>query len=107
MASSSAVVHTLGILLEDAGYKQAIRDGDLLGLLGAFTGSRGGGNPLRERGRREKSYEGMNRDSGGALPLWTPVTLTKCSRDRAGYDDEYAVFQGEETFHLHLCGGRF
>lgn len=69
VASSSAVVHTLGILLEDAAYKQSIRDGDVLGLLRAFIGLGSGsgevGNgPLKKRWERT-GYEAMNRDSGG------------------------------------------
>ncbi|BEI83756.1 hypothetical protein CcaverHIS002_0403600 [Cutaneotrichosporon cavernicola] len=52
MADKSAVVHTLGILLEDAGYKDAIARGDILGLLGGDTA-------VEARG----TYEAMNRDS--------------------------------------------
>lgn len=76
MSESSAVIHTLGILLEDAGYKKAIRDGDVWGLMKAFSGlgsgsGFGGGNPLASGSGSggggeggESSYEGMNRDSG-------------------------------------------
>ena len=70
VASSSAVVHTLGMLLEDAGYKASIRNGDVLGLVKAFAGGMMGhgeaANPLKGRKEREKGYEGMNRDSGGS-----------------------------------------
>lgn len=66
VGSSSAVVHTLGILLEDAGYKDAIRRNDLLGIAKALTSSimGGNGNPLKSAAEKQKSYEGMNRDSG-------------------------------------------
>ena len=69
VASSSAVVHTLGILLEDPGYKRSIAQGDVWGLLRAFVGAGGeGSNPLiRSRRMREMGYEGMNRDSGEFL----------------------------------------
>ena len=56
------VVHTLGVLLEDGGYKEKVRNGDLLGLLGTVVGSVGS-NPLDER-RIKGSYEVMNRDTG-------------------------------------------
>ncbi|KAK8845366.1 hypothetical protein IAR55_006079 [Kwoniella newhampshirensis] len=73
---STAVVHTLGILLEDAGYKQSVKSGDVLGLVKSFASSLGGGggngnplkserngNPLKSEEERRRGYEGMNRDS--------------------------------------------
>jgi hypothetical protein len=63
-------VYTLGILLEDQGYKDSVRGGSILGvgkavLGGLFGGdvSGGSGNPLKGKGR-EGSYERVNRDSG-------------------------------------------
>lgn len=60
------MVHTLGILLEDQGYKSSVRGGDVLGLgkavLGGMTGSQG--NPLKGKEAKKMGYEGMNRDSG-------------------------------------------
>lgn len=65
------------MLLEDTGYKRSIREGDVLGLLKAFTGSGSDGNPLKGKGKATGAggYESMNRDSGGStLPrsrvLW-------------------------------------
>ncbi|KAJ3498555.1 hypothetical protein NLJ89_g10206 [Agrocybe chaxingu] len=66
---ADGVVHTLGILLEDTSYKQALREGNvprLLGsLFGALTGD--GWNPLKRgvdaSGGKSMSYETMNRDS--------------------------------------------
>jgi hypothetical protein len=65
------VVHTLGTLIEDDKYKQSLKDGKLLGLVGSFfqavTGDHG--NPLEknpDRGRKG-SYESINRDAG-SLP---------------------------------------
>ncbi|KAJ7111573.1 mitochondrial protein [Mycena crocata] len=54
---ASGVVHTLGILLEDADYKRAVRDADAPALLRALIGGR---NPLA---RNIPTYETMNRDS--------------------------------------------
>ncbi|KAJ7063361.1 mitochondrial protein [Mycena amicta] len=54
---ASGVVHTLGILLEDAGYKRAVRDGDAPALLRALIG---GKNPLEQP---SVTYESLNRDS--------------------------------------------
>lgn len=66
VSSSSAVVHTLGILLEDQGYKRSVQGGNIFGLgkavLGGITGSPG--NPLKGKEDKRKGYEGMNRDSG-------------------------------------------
>lgn len=66
ISSSSAVVHTLGILLEDQGYKSSVRGGSIFGLgkavLGGLTGSQG--NPLKGKKAKDMGYEGMNRDSG-------------------------------------------
>ncbi|KAJ7449869.1 mitochondrial protein [Mycena latifolia] len=56
---AGGVVHTLGILLEDAGYKRAVRDGDVPALFRALVGS--GRNPLA--GPSAPTYEAMNRDS--------------------------------------------
>ncbi|KAI0006142.1 NAD-P-binding protein [Russula compacta] len=58
----SAVVHTLGTLLADIKYKDALRRQDLRGaveiVLQSLTGA--GGNPLEER---PNGYETLNRDS--------------------------------------------
>ncbi|KAF7338249.1 adenylate kinase [Mycena venus] len=54
---ATGVVHTLGILLEDAGYKRAVRDGDVPALLRAFFADR---NPLSPPAT---TYETMNRDA--------------------------------------------
>ena len=60
-----AVVHTLGTLLEDTGYKKALRSGDVGGAVGSFMRSVTGvrGNPL-EKGQGKRNYEVLNRDSG-------------------------------------------
>jgi len=57
------VVHTLGTLIEDSKYKQALKEGDVPGLVGtlfqAVTGNLE--NPLE--GDRKGSYEVINRDA--------------------------------------------
>jgi hypothetical protein len=60
------VVSTLGILLEDAGYKAAVRSGNILGLLKAFGSSisGGNGNPLKTPEERRSGYDGMNKEAG-------------------------------------------
>lgn len=68
VGNATAVVHTLGILLEDEGYKRAVRGGDILELVSALakgvTGSGEASNPLKTSKERASSYEAMNRDSG-------------------------------------------
>jgi hypothetical protein len=78
VASSSAVVHTLGILLEDTGYKSAVRRNDVFGLAKAVIGgmSGGDGNPLKSKEEKRRGYEGMNRESGEAI-LRSPSHTTQ------------------------------
>ncbi|KAA1471113.1 mitochondrial protein [Dentipellis sp. KUC8613] len=59
----SAVVHTLGTLLEDTSYKDALRTGNVGAAMGSFVNSvmGGSGNPLKRGG--EGSYELLNRDA--------------------------------------------
>ncbi|TYJ52369.1 hypothetical protein B9479_007025 [Cryptococcus floricola] len=64
VSSSTAVVHTLGILLEDQGYKKAVREGDVFGLAGSMVKAlEGGANPLKSAEEKKRGYEGVNRDS--------------------------------------------
>ena len=66
LPEASAVVHTLGTLLEDARYKAALNQGDVFKLFGTFAsnfiGSEGS-NPLRESSK-EGGYDSLNRDAG-------------------------------------------
>jgi len=63
LPGATAVVHTLGTLFEDTGYKQALRAGGvadvvagvLRGVMGGSSSSGGGGSD---------NYERLNRDSG-------------------------------------------
>lgn len=75
LAGADAVVHTLGILLEDPGYKGAVKEGDVWSLARAFwgglAGTGGATNPLRSAEDKRGGYEGMNRDSGAYL-RWPP-----------------------------------
>ncbi|THH00429.1 hypothetical protein EW145_g7079 [Phellinidium pouzarii] len=71
LQASTAVVHTLGTLLEDAGYKDAVQRGDPLGVAGSLIKSLSGrgagvGNPLAE-GAQRGSYEVLNRDAALAV----------------------------------------
>ncbi|WVR03372.1 hypothetical protein IAU60_000363 [Kwoniella sp. DSM 27419] len=83
---STAVVHTLGILLEDSGYKQSVRSGDVLGLARSLvkaSGLGGGnGNPLKTEEERRKGYEGMNRDS--ALKVLDTFLSTRINSTPSG-----------------------
>ena len=67
------VVHTLGTLIEDGKYKQALKEGNLPGLVGSFFHAVVGdhGNPLEKgaEGSRKGSYEIMNRDAGSFSPF--------------------------------------
>lgn len=66
------IVHTLGTLFEGSNYKKAVREGDILGFLGAAVKGAigvGGGNPLEKLadGATKGSYESVNRDAGEFL----------------------------------------
>lgn len=63
LPDASAVVHTLGTLLPDTKYKDAIRKQDLAGAAASFLQSLTGAgqNPLEER---PNGYKRLNRDSG-------------------------------------------
>ena len=107
IASSSAVVHTLGILLEDQGYKSSVRGGSIFGLgkavLGGLTGSQG--NPLKGKEAKKTGYEGMNRDSGQYSHLEL-VWLLTVSLEGSRYDDvDTEHFDWIEIFCLYLCRG--
>jgi len=57
----SAVVHTIGTLLPNTQYKDALRRGDIPSLLGALYQSMRGSNPLSEE---SNLYDVLNRDTG-------------------------------------------
>lgn len=60
----TAVVHTLGTLLEDSNYKAALKDSNIAALLGTFVSRlTSSENPLEDRSK-EGGYEQLNRDSG-------------------------------------------
>ncbi|KAJ3477419.1 hypothetical protein NLI96_g10478 [Meripilus lineatus] len=67
MPGATAVVHTLGTLLEDTRYKSALKEGNVSGLVGAFISSIAEGscgrNPLEEPKKGSNSYEVLNRDA--------------------------------------------
>ena len=65
MPGTTAVVHTLGTLFEGQKYKQALKDGDLFGLLASFFQGSQSDNPLeRHTGENNtSSYEVVNRDT--------------------------------------------
>lgn len=68
MPGVTAVVHTLGTLLEDTRYKAAMKDGNVPALVGAVISGLGdlgssGRNPLEEPKKDASSYEVLNRDA--------------------------------------------
>ncbi|KAF8921243.1 mitochondrial protein [Mucidula mucida] len=60
LQSADGVVHTLGTLLDDGAYKQAIKDGNILGLAQSLLG--GNANPLKKTSSAS-GYDRLNRDS--------------------------------------------
>ncbi|EKM55358.1 uncharacterized protein PHACADRAFT_173469 [Phanerochaete carnosa HHB-10118-sp] len=63
LPGTTAVVHTLGTLLEDARYKAALSKGDIGALIRVAVDSMTkGGNPLEEKSKRG-GYDELNRDA--------------------------------------------
>jgi hypothetical protein len=94
VAESTAVVHTLGILLEDAGYKKAVRGGSIFGVGQAVLGGLfGTPSPLRSDKEKRTGYDGMNRDSGELEePMGLGLRLTCCSTYCTGYISVLVAF---------------
>jgi len=65
MTGTTAVVHTLGTLFESQKYKQALKEGNLPGLLATVFQGFGSANPLEQRTEKDvsSSYESVNRDT--------------------------------------------
>ena len=79
VGSATAVVHTLGTLLEHSSYKQAVRQSDAASLAGIFAKLLKGDNPLAQG--TEGSYERTNKDSGAPfIPALRPILDSKTSR---------------------------
>ncbi|KAK0228611.1 hypothetical protein IW262DRAFT_1351908 [Armillaria fumosa] len=57
LKDAHGVVHTLGTLLDDGKYKNAVKEGSLVGLVGSLIGSQ---NPLE---KTSSGYESLNRDA--------------------------------------------
>jgi len=90
----SAVVHTIGTLLADSKYKDALRRQDLAGAVNSFlTGLTGPGrNPLEER---PNDYERLNRDS--ALRVAEAFVNSK-SEAETGQPRPFIYISAEDIF---------
>lgn len=62
LSDATAVVHTLGTLIEGSKYKEALKEGDLPGLISSLTSALGSSNPLGAADPKT-SYATLNRDS--------------------------------------------
>jgi len=62
LSDATAVVHTLGTLIEGAEYKEALKEGNLLGLISSLANPLASSNPLGTADTK-KSYVALNRDS--------------------------------------------
>ncbi|KAK0240066.1 hypothetical protein EDD85DRAFT_824187 [Armillaria nabsnona] len=58
LKDANGVVHTLGTLLDDGKYKNAVKEGSLARLVGSLIGSQ---NPLEKK--TSSGYESLNRDA--------------------------------------------
>ncbi|KAI0065384.1 NAD(P)-binding protein [Artomyces pyxidatus] len=98
LPSASAVVHTLGTLLPDTGYKDALRSGGFLGALGSVArGLAGGGdrNPLDENAKAS-GYEMLNRDS--ALQIAQAFLENAPGPSETGQPRAFVYISAEDIF---------
>lgn len=108
VGSATAVVHTLGTLLENSSYKQAIRQSDAASLASTFARLLKGENPLAKGA--EGSYERINKDSGATIHPSSPKILKRyraspyCPSDLSGRSEESGR---EQDIRLHLSRGHF
>ncbi|KIR30002.1 mitochondrial protein [Cryptococcus deuterogattii LA55] len=100
VSSSTAVVHTLGILLEDQGYKKAVKEGDILSLAGGFLKGLGGGdgNPLKTAEEKRRGYEGMNRDSALEVLNTMISTLHPSAPNEAVKEKTFVYISAADAF---------
>jgi len=91
LADATAVVHTLGTLIEGAKYKEALKEGSLPGLISSLTSVLGSSNPLGAADAKT-SYATLNRDSAlrvceayistrPSLPLTKPRSFVHISAE--------------------------
>ena len=94
VGSATAVVHTLGTLLENSGYKRAMRQSDAAGLAGYFATLLKGDNPLAKG--TEGSYERINKDSGVCV-LLVPVRRPIDSEKHLAYRTSHLASRASHT----------
>ncbi|KIY72183.1 NAD(P)-binding protein [Cylindrobasidium torrendii FP15055 ss-10] len=90
LEKADGVVHTLGTLLEDGAYKQAIRDGDIFGVTRSLMG--GASNPLKASGGG--LYDKLNRDA--ALRVCEAYTNTASPVE--GVSKPFVYISAEDIF---------
>lgn len=76
LSDATAVVHTLGTLIEGSKYKEALKEGNLPGLIASLTSVLGSSNPLGAADAKT-SYATLNSDS--ALRVCEAYLSTKSS----------------------------
>ncbi|KAH9001157.1 mitochondrial protein [Lactarius akahatsu] len=103
----SAVVHTLGTLLADTSYKDALRKQDLASAAGSIFRSltSAGGNPLEEH---RNAYETLNRDS--AVRVATAFVNSNVDHAGTQHPRPFVYISAEDIFRPEqverVVGGR-
>lgn len=113
LGDKTAVVHTLGTLLEDARYKAALAKGDLPALMKVaaekFTRS---GNPLEEPSKKG-GYDELNRDAGELISIHDAsscslfrcaILSSSCMRDVRVHRARRPIGQ-PARIRVRICGG--
>lgn len=105
---ADAVVHTLGTLLPDPGaYKRAVREGSVVGLLGALGAMVGGsgGNPLQKGSAGGSAYEVLNRDA--ALRVCEAFVAEGRDAEGGGQGERAFVYISAEDIFRPLISARY
>ncbi|KAF8580871.1 mitochondrial protein [Ramaria rubella] len=93
LRNKTAVVHTVGTLLETAQYKEAVRGSDVGGLAKTVFGTWAGGdgsNPLKRGASHPGSYETINRDTALRICETYLSVIADASSDSASARKPYA-----------------
>ncbi|KAI0082640.1 mitochondrial protein [Panus rudis PR-1116 ss-1] len=96
MPGATAVVHTLGTLLEDPRYKEALKEGNVPKLLNAFLSGSTSGGRLDEPSEKPGSYELLNRDS--ALRMCETFASSKAAVPLEGRPRPFVYVSAEDIF---------
>ncbi|KZS99204.1 hypothetical protein SISNIDRAFT_480773 [Sistotremastrum niveocremeum HHB9708] len=96
LSKSSSVVHTIGTLFPDAGYKAALQSGNIPALLRILF-SANNQNPLKGGSQRPSLYDTLNHDSALTV-LATFLSNATSTASGSGKDRTFVYISAEDVF---------